>query len=67
MKYLSITNWKEKIPLTFDPLSERWSTIVKLKKGKYFYKYVVNNEWIINPKERNEKGNDGIVNNVVEI
>ena len=63
----SFTNWKEKIPLTFDPLSERWSTIVKLKKGKYFYKYVVNNEWIINPKERNEKGNDGIVNNVVEI
>ena len=63
----SFTNWKEKIPLTFDPLSERWSTIVKLKKGKYFYKYVVNNEWIINPKERNERGNDGIVNNVVEV
>ena len=63
----SFTNWKEKIPLTFDPLSERWSTIVKLKKGKYFYKYVINNDWIINPKERNEKGNDGIVNNVVEI
>ena len=63
----SFTNWKDKIPLTFDPLSERWSTIVKLKKGKYFYKYVVNNEWIINPKERNERGNDGIVNNVVEV
>ena len=63
----SFTNWKEKIPLTFDPLSERWSTIVKLPKGKYFYKYIVNNDWIINPKERNEKGNDGIINNVVEI
>ena len=63
----SFTNWKEKISLTFDPLSEKWSTIVRLPKGKHFYKYIVNNNWIINPMERNEKGNDGIVNNVVEI
>ena len=60
-------NWKDKITLTFDPLTEKWSTIVRLPKGKHFYKYIVNNNWIINPMERNEKGRDGIVNNVVEI
>ena len=60
-------NWKDKITLTFDPLTEKWSTIVRLPKGKHFYKYIVDNNWIINPMERNEKGRDGIVNNVVEI
>ena len=62
----SFTNWKEKIPLIFDPLTEKWSTIVRLPKGKHFYKYIVNNDWIINPSEPNERGRDGIVNNVVE-
>ena len=63
----SFTNWKEKIELTFDPLTEKWSKIVRLPKGKHFYKYIVGNDWIINPMERNERGNDGIVNNVVEV
>ena len=62
----SFSNWKEKVPLTFDPLTEKWSTTLRLPKGKHFYKYIVNNEWIINPKEGNEKGRDGIVNNVIE-
>ena len=62
----SFTNWKEKIPLIFDPLTEKWSTIVRLPKGKHFYKYIVNNDWIINPSEPNERGRDGIINNVVE-
>ena len=63
----SFTNWKEKIELTFDPLTEKWSKIVRLPKGKHYYKYIVGNDWIINPMERNERGNDGIVNNVVEV
>ena len=52
--------------MTFDHLTEKWSTTLRLTKGKHFYKYIVNNEWIINPKEANERGSDGIVNNVVE-
>ena len=52
--------------MTFDPLTEKWSTTLRLPKRKHFYKYIVNNEWIINPKEANERGRDGIVNNVVE-
>ena len=63
----SFTNWKDKIPLTFDPMSQKWSTTIRLPKGKHFYKYIVNNAWIINPSERNERDHSGNVNNVIEI
>ena len=62
------SNWKEKLPLTFDPLSGKWNITLRLPKGRHLYKYIVNNnEWIINPMEPNVKGNDGIINNVVEL
>jgi starch synthase len=63
----SFSNWKEKLPLTFDPLSEKWSITLRLEKGKHLYKYIVNDEWIVNPMERHEKGKDGFVNNIVEL
>ena len=63
----SFSKWTEKLPLTFDPLSDRWNITVRLEKGRHLYKYIVNDQWIINPMEKNERGNDGIVNNVVEI
>ena len=55
------------IPLTFDPLSDKWSTTMRLEKGKHLYKYIVDNNWIINPIERHERGKDGFDNNIVEI
>ena len=63
----SFSKWTEKLPLTFDPLSDKWNITVRLEKGRHLYKYIVNDQWIINPMEKNERGNDGIVNNVVEI
>jgi starch synthase len=63
----SFSKWTEKYPLTFDPLSDKWSITIKLEKGKHLYKYIVNDEWIINPLEQSTKGTDGIINNVVEI
>jgi len=62
----SFSNWKEKIPLKFDPLSDKWCITIRLEKGKHWYKYIVDDNWIINPMERNEK-KDGFQNNVVEI
>ena len=62
----SFSNWKEKIPLKFDPLSDKWCLTIRLEKGKHWYKYIVDDNWIINPMERNEK-KDGFQNNVVEI
>ncbi len=63
----SFSNWKEKLPLTFDNFSNKWSITMRLEKGKHLYKYIVNDNWIINPMERHERGSDGIENNVVEI
>ena len=40
---------------------------MNLKKGKYFYKYIIDGNWEINPNENHEKGSDGIVNNVIEV
>ena len=63
----TFTNWKEKLPLTFDNLSNKWTITMRLEKGKHLYKYIVDDKWIINPSERHERGNDGFDNNVVEI
>ena len=62
----SFSNWKEKIPLKYELLSDKWSITIRLEKGKHFYKYIVNDKWIINPLERHEK-DGGFENNVVEI
>ena len=53
--------------MKLDPLSGKWSLTMNLDKGKYFYKYVINNEWLVNPKEQSIKGSDGIVNNFIEV
>ena len=63
----SFSKWTEKYPLTFDPLGDKWSITLRLEKGRHHYKYIVNDQWVINPWEKNERGGDGIVNNVVEI
>ena len=63
----SFSNWKDKLPLIFDPLSDKWSITLRLEKGKHLYKYIVNDKWIVNPMERHERGSDGYDNNIVEI
>ena len=61
----SFSDWKEKIPLNFDPFSEKWFITLRLPKGKHLYKYIIDNIWEINPTESHERGNDGIENNFV--
>ena len=61
----SFSNWKEKIPLTFDPFNEKWTAHLSLPKGKHLYKYIIDNNWEINPSESYERGNDGFENNVL--
>ena len=63
----SFNNWKEKLPLTFDLLTEKWSITMRLERGKHYYKYIVDDKWIFNPMERHEKDQSGNENNVIEI
>lgn len=52
--------------MDFDFHSGYWYTTFHLKKGKYFFKYIINgNNWIVNDKEPKEKDPSGNMNNVI--
>ena len=63
----SFDNWFFKYNLNYDSEKNNWSTSIMLNKGKYFYKYIVDGDWTINENNKNEKGEDGMLNNVIEI
>ena len=63
----SFDDWKEKHPLTYNSTMGKWTCTLKVKKGKYFYKYIIDGNWEINPNEQSMKGNDGIINNVISV
>ncbi|KAI4350692.1 hypothetical protein L6164_005122 [Bauhinia variegata] len=59
-------NWKEPLKATFKG-GFRFEVEVKLPQGKYYYKFIVNEQWRHSPNspvERDERGN---VNNVIVI
>ena len=63
----SFDDWKEKHPLSYNQTMGKWTCTLKLKKGKHFYKYIIDGNWEINPSEPNAKGNDGITNNFINV
>ena len=63
----SFDDWKEKHPLSYNQTMGKWTCTLKIKKGKYFYKYIIDGNWEINPAEPNIRGNDGIINNVINV
>lgn len=59
-------NWKEPIRATHKG-GPRYEVDVRLPQGKYYYKYIVNDQWrhsTASPTERDERGN---VNNIIVI
>ena len=58
--------WDQKFDLSYDPLNNCWKTFIILPKGiTYYYKYIVDNEFVININEKMEtKDND--VFNIIE-
>ena len=54
--------------MNFDHFTNQWFITLHLKRGKYLYKYVVNDKnWVINEKEPKEKDNLGNINNVLNL
>ena len=43
--------------MTYDKKENLWFVNLTLNRGKIFYKYIVNGEWVINPREKVD--NDG--------
>jgi len=59
--------WKEKHPLHYDDKIGKWVCNIKMKEGKYLYKYIVDDNWEINHNDLSVMGKDGIVNNIVYV
>ena len=60
----SFDEWKKRHRLIHYPREKKWEISIKLKKGKYLYKYIIDGNWQTNPREPTEKGEDGFVNNI---
>ena len=63
----SFDNWEQKHPLIYDISNNSWKITLNIKKGKYYYKYIVDGNWQINIKEKSEKDENGILNNYIII
>ena len=63
----SFDGWKKRYRLIHYPRERKWEISIKIKKGKHLYKYIIDNNWQINPREPSETGSDGIVNNVISV
>ena len=63
----SFDDWKKRHRLIHYPREKKWEISMKLKKGRYLYKYIIDGDWQINPREPSEKGNDGFINNVITL
>lgn len=41
-------DWKQQIKMKFDRSKKNWTISFKLKPGTYYYKYFVDNDWVLN-------------------
>ena len=59
--------WNQKFDLSYDPLNNCWKTFIILSKGStYLYKYIVDNEFLINKIEKMETKENEVFN-IIEI
>eukprot|EP00825_Cyclidium_porcatum_P042293 TRINITY_DN5762_c0_g1_i8.p1 TRINITY_DN5762_c0_g1~~TRINITY_DN5762_c0_g1_i8.p1 ORF type:complete len:311 (+),score=50.60 TRINITY_DN5762_c0_g1_i8:910-1842(+) len=42
-------NFKHKYPLKYNNLSREWGVTLNLVPGEYFYKFIIDDEWVCNP------------------
>jgi hypothetical protein len=63
----AFNNWQVRHPLTYDPVYNKWSVILKIKKGSHMYKYIVDGEWDVSRGEKTIKDNSGFINNFISI
>ena len=53
--------------MKFSQNKKNWEAVFKLKPGNYYYKYFVDQEWVLNPKEEVELDINSIENHYVVI
>jgi len=64
----SFSNWKDRVPLEFDPETRVWSTSLKLHPGVYMYKFVIGGDkWCHDMNRESTRDADGNINNVIRV
>ena len=63
----SFDKWQVKHPLAYDSVEDEYHITLNLKRGKYYFKFIIDGTWQINPNEKSERGEDGITNNVINL
>ena len=63
----SFDKWQVKHPLAYDSVEDEYHITLNLKRGKYYFKFIIDGTWQINPNEKSERGEDGITNNVISL
>jgi hypothetical protein len=63
----SFDKWQVKHPLAYDSVEDAYHITLNLKRGKYYFKFIIDGTWQINPNEKSERGEDGITNNVISL
>jgi hypothetical protein len=63
----SFDKWQVRHPLILDPLSNKWTVTLKIKKGTHYFKFIVDGEWVISNLEKTIKDSSGYLNNFISI
>ena len=53
--------------MNFDYFAQRWTIEMNFKPGKYFYKFIVDGEWVCNEDDPINNDLNGNINNYLEI
>ena len=63
----SFDNWSFQYNCEYDQGKNAFCTRIMLPRGKHLYKYIADGNWIINQAAWSEKGEDGNLNNYIEV
>lgn len=63
----SFDKWQVRHPLAFDPIYNKWSVTLKIKKGTHHFKYIVDGNWVVSRTDKTLKDPNGYENNVITI
>lgn len=60
-------NWKKKSPLKYDQFSREWKITIGLNIGEYYYKFVVDDDWVCNDDDPKDTDMYGNLNNIIRV
>mmetsp|Transcript_26489 Transcript_26489/g.23453 ORF Transcript_26489/g.23453 Transcript_26489/m.23453 type:complete len:242 (-) Transcript_26489:329-1054(-) len=60
----TFTGWKDHIPL--QKVGNEFNTILRLPRGVYYYKFIVDGEWKFSPDDPTAPDEHGNINNVID-